>query len=204
MKHLLFFSLLLFFAVTANSQPAAGKTFIGGDLGFSMETDKTGTTKNWTAYNIQVLPMVGRFISDKFAFGATLGINSLITKYPEYYYENLKTVDNTYGGGVFTRIYLISGTGGVFTEPSFTVGYVQNKITIGDQTTKGSAFSIYAGDVFGVYYYVTPKIAIEASYGWFGYSSVGTFDQNGDKHLTETLGFSFSPSTLSFGMTIML
>jgi hypothetical protein len=206
MKHLLLLSLIIYSTVDVYSQPSVGKVFIGGDLGFSFVTDKTGSIKNSTTYNITALPKVGYFIGNKWAIGGILGLDSHTTIYPagSLYAQKYKVTDNTFEGGIFNRFYLISGTGGLFTETSFLIGIAQSKTKLGDQTSKGSSISVSGLESIGVYYYLTPKIAIEASYGWFGYTDVGWFDVYGSKHLTETLGFNFSASNLSFGMIITL
>ena len=56
----------------------------------------------------------------------------------------------------------------------------------------------------GAYYYITPKIALECKFGWFGFRSYVEKQDNDDKDITNDFGLNINSSSLSFGFTYTL
>jgi len=185
------------------AQPTAGKVFVGGNLVFAKSTDKekidntTSVTQEIT--QVQILPMAGYFISDKFAIGAQLGLSTNVMKAPDGY-----ATKKTYTGIVFkpfARYYLISGTGGLFAEGYVGLENGNNKYVteLDDFKTKYNLFE--TGVAAGAYYYISPKLALECKVGRLGYSSETETDADGDKEISNEFGLKLDLSSLYFGLT---
>lgn len=185
------------------AQPAAGKVFVGGDLLFAKATqkDKSDNTTSVTQEitQVQILPMAGYFLSDKFAIGTQLGLSTNVMKAPDGF-----ATKKTYTGIVFkpfARYYLISGTGGLFAEGYIGLENGNNKYEteLGDYKTKYNLFE--TGIAAGAYYYISPKLALECKIGNLGYSSETVTDEDDDKEISNTFGLDLGLSSLYFGLT---
>ncbi|HPT21126.1 MAG TPA: outer membrane beta-barrel protein [Bacteroidales bacterium] len=207
MKRIIVLLFIVLAGYTVKAQPAAGKVFLGGDLGLSVETNKyksgSTTTKNYTSTSIALLPQAGFFVSDKIAIGAQVGLRSVIYKYPDASLE--KITNTTVVINPFARYYLISGTGGIFAEANMGIeaGKVKNSYNTNNTTEKNiTTFSF--GVAPGAYYYITPKIAIECKFGWAGFQSYIEKHNDNDKSITNDFGLNLNPSSLSLGITFTL
>jgi len=203
MKRLLLLTALALTGISLMAQPTTGKVFIGGDLLFAKgtEKEKVGNTTSVTqeVTQVQILPMAGYFISDKFAIGAQLGLSANVMKAPDGY-----ATKRTYTGIVFSpfaRYYLISGTAGLFAEGYLGLenGNYKYVTTLGDYKTKYNLFE--TGVAVGAYYYISPKLALECKFGRLGYSSETETDENDDKDISNVFALKLDPSSLYFGLT---
>ena len=187
------------------AQPGAGKIFVGGDIGvygYGGKTKTGGTTSDGTkTTNITVLPKAGYFLSSKLAIGAELGVDATIVNYPGNNPD--KSTDVQFHVMPFARYYLISGTGGIFVEGGVGVGFGKRKTVYPTNTQETNLTSFTAGITPGVYYYVIPKLALEATFGWFGFSS--SVEKDGDvKNITNSFGFNAYSTGISLGFTYTL
>jgi hypothetical protein len=57
---------------------ATSQIFIGGSIGLS--TSKSTSTDNYTQHNIRISPDIGKYVTEKFAFGVSLNANSTVYK----------------------------------------------------------------------------------------------------------------------------
>jgi outer membrane protein len=204
MKKIIFSSLLLLaLAVVINAQPAAGDFFVGGNVGLYGSTDKTksgGTThKDQTTFHITVLPVAGFFVSDKLAVGGRLGVSSYVYKYPDQTHN--KTTSMSFHIQPFARYYLISGQGGIFVEGlvGFSAG-TRKEFYTGSGNIETRTVNIEAGFRPGIYYYITPKVALEGMFGWAGFSN-DIEDNDGNKSIESDYGLDLDASTVYFGFT---
>ncbi len=201
---------LITFIVTAIgyglfAQPGAGKIFIGGDIGIYGNAAKTkigGTTSDGTKTTyITILPKAGYFLSEKLAVGAQLGVNATIINYPGDNPD--KSTEAQFQIMPFARYYLISGTGGIFAEGGVGVGFGKRNTVYPTTTAETNLTSFRIGITPGVYYYVIPKLALEATFGWFGLSS--EIDKSGDqKNINNSFGFNAYSTGISLGFTYTL
>ena len=104
----------------------------------------------------------------------------------------------------FGRYYLISGRGGIFAEASMSYSFRKNKTYTNDAIDTENVFGFSALLSPGVYYYVTPKLALEAKFGWFGFMSDVTKPGNDQKEIQNSFGIDFSPDSFTFGLTFTL
>jgi len=194
---------MAFFKVQA--QPAAGQLFAGGDLGVNHSSFKFksgGTTSvNQTVTSLSILPMAGYFLSDNLAVGALIGITSSIRKFPDDDPE--KSTSFQFHFRPFGRYYLISGTGGIFAEASVGIGTGKSKVFFDAGTQESNLTSFDVGISPGVYYFITPKLAFEAGFGWFGFFT--EVEKDGDqKDISNDFGFNLYTSGISLGFIYVL
>ena len=205
MKKFVCIAMLFCLAVSASAQPVAGKFFIGGNLSFYTVTDKTktgGTTQsNSTDHYFTFLPMGGYFISDKLAVGARTGIDIQVYKTPDAFMD--KEVVSTFVINPFGRYYLISGTGGLFAEASVYTGIGSDKEYYEAETFKSNIFNFSMGVSPGVYYYITSRLSLEAKFGWLGFETNVTSEDD-TKDVTNYFGLSIAPDSFMFGLTYTL
>ncbi len=205
MKHVITLSVFVFMALAMNAQPAAKNFFVGGVFDFHATTDKAkaGSTTHvdQKTTRFTIVPLAGYFLSDKLAVGSGLGFDAVMNKYPGGNPE--KSTSSQVIINPFARYYLISGTGGIFAEASAGIGIGKNKYVYTDHTDESDLMSFSIGISPGVYYYITPKLALEAKFGWLGFDSFST--KVGDsKTINSGFEFNLAPSSLSFGFTYVL
>jgi len=205
MKRIIILAFIVLAGYSAMAQPAAGKLFVGGNFSIYTQTNKEkseGTThEDYTETGFDILPMAGYFLSDRLAVGAQLGVSSSIYKDPDVLAD--KQTSTVFRINPFGRYYLISGTGGLFAEASFGLGIGTTKYFYEATTSQYDRMMLSAGVAPGVYYYFTPKLALEGKFGWFGFSS--DVRKDGDnKDILNEFGLNINPSTFSFGLTYTL
>jgi outer membrane protein len=205
MKRVITLAVFAFMALSMGAQPASGNFFVGGILDFSAGANKSksgGTTNvDSKTTGVTILPLAGYFLSDKLAVGAGLGFNGTMTKYPGANLE--KTTSSMLIIEPFARYYLLSGTGGIFAEAEALIGFGKNKTFYTDVTNEANVMSLSIGITPGVYYYITPKLALEGKFGWIGFTSSST--KAGDnKSINNNFELDVAPSYLSFGFTYVL
>jgi hypothetical protein len=206
MKKILSIAFLLLAVLSVHSQPAAGKLFVGGNVSLYLEKDKDkadGTTdEKYSQFRYSLLPLAGYFLTDRIAVGARLGLTQTISKLPGE--PDYKRSEIEFMIAPFGRYYIIAGTGGLFVEAAINTGIGKLKEYSDDvETSAYNLFSLDAGIAPGVYYYITPKLALEGKFGFFGvYTDVGKEGDN--RHTNTTFGFNFSPANINFGLTYTL
>jgi hypothetical protein len=203
MKRIIIIAFFVAGCIYAQAQPVAGTFFVGGELSFYTVTDKTksdGTTyKNGSWLYLTLLPTGGYFISEKFAVGARIGVDVTVYKRPDADMD--KSVENTFVMNPFARYYILSGKGGIFAEASVSAGIGTYKEYYADETQKQNEMTFSSGIIPGVYYYITEQIALEAKFGWFGFETEVTKDENDVKDITNYVGLSVVPESFTFGVT---
>jgi len=205
MKKTLLSVIIVMAGVTVQAQPEAGKIFIGGAFEINTSGNKFkdgGTvTDEYSFTNIRILPMAGYFLSDNLAVGLSTGISSNISKFPDDDPDKRSTT--MFVLQPFGRYYFTSGTGGIFAEArvGFTAGKSKYFYETNTIETNLTAFSIGIGP--GVYYYITPSIALEAEFGLIGFTT--NIEKDGDqKSVQNDMDFGLFPSGIGFGITFTL
>jgi hypothetical protein len=206
MKQITFIGIAWLVCLPLIAQPTGGKFFIGGHFSFysTVNKSKSGSTteKGLSDTYFTIMPVGGYFLSDKIAVGAGVGFDTQIEKDPGSNidkYTNSKIVFNPFG-----RYYLISGTGGIFAEASMGYSFGTNKTFTADVTDTQHEFGFSALVSPGVYYYVTPRLALEAKFGWVGFMSDVTKTGDDQKDIRNSFGIDLSPDSFIFGLTFIL
>lgn len=206
MKKVTFIAIAWLVCIPLMAQPAGGKFFIGGHLSFygTVNKSKDGNTteKDGSTTYITVMPLAGYFLNDRVAVGAGIGFDTQIEKDPQSTIEkstNSKMVFNPFG-----RYYIISGTGGIFAEASMGFSFGTNKTFTDEVIDTENEFGFSALLSPGVYYYVTPRIALEAKFGWFGFITNVSGTGDDQKDIRNSFGIDLSPDSFIFGLTFTL
>jgi len=206
MKQVMFILIVSLVCMPLMAQPAAGKFFIGGHLSLygTIDKSKDGNTtqKDGSTTYITILPVGGYFLSDRIAVGAGIGSDTQIDKDPQSLIEKSTTSKMVFNP--FGRYYLISGTGGIFAEASMGFSFGKNKTYSEDEVDSENVFGYSALISPGVYYYITPRLALEAKFGWFGFMTNVTNLGDDEKEMQNTFGTDLSPDSLFFGLTFTL
>ena len=197
MKKILLSALAVFAFGVANAQEGGfgfskGDVIVEGNLTVTSETVPAGggSTKNTTSYGFA--PVGGYFISDKFALGLGLNIESNKSNSQEV---------NTFGVAAFGRYYFLDLGQRFKVYGQGTLGYTSYKTKYTRNDVKSSAFGFRAG--LGVNYFLTNSIAIN-----FAVSDVLSISHNkpesGDGTTRVNLNvnnFSNFFTTSTFGLT---
>jgi hypothetical protein len=206
MKHVMLIVMVWLLCMPVKAQPAAGRFFIGGHLSLygNVNKSKNGSTtqKDGSTTYFTIMPVGGYFLNDRIAAGAGIGFDTQIEKDPQSTIEK-----NTTSKMEFTpygRYYLISGTGGIFAEASMGFSFGTNKTFTNVATDTQNIFGFSALLSPGVYYYITPKLALEAKFGWLGFMNNVTKTGNDQKDIRNSFGFDLSPDSFIFGLTFTL
>ena len=206
MKKITFTAIAWLVCIPLLAQPTGGKFFIGGHFSLYGTIDKSkngGTSeKNGSTTYFTIMPVGGVFLNDRIAVGAGLGYDTQIEKDPQSTIE--KSTTSKFVFTPFGRYYLISGTGGIFAEASMGYSFGTNKTFTSDVIDTENVFGFSALLSPGVYYYVTPRLAIEAKFGWFGFMSNVTKTGNDQKDIQNSFGIDLSPDSFIFGLTFTL
>ncbi len=206
MKQITFIAIVWLVCMPIMAQPTGGKFFIGGHFSLygTVDKSKNGSTteKNGSTTYFTLMPLGGYFINDRIAVGAGIGWDTQIDKDPQSTIEKSTTSKMVFTP--FGRYYLISGRGGIFAEASMSYSFGKNKTYTNDVIDTENVFGFSALLSPGVYYYVTPKLALEAKFGWFGFMSNVTKPGNDQKEIQNSFGIDFSPDSFTFGLTFTL
>jgi len=206
MKKIMFIAIAWLTGMHLLAQPAGGKFFIGGHFSLygTVDKSKNGSTteKNGSTTYFTIMPTGGYFINERIAVGAGLGYDIQIDKDPQSTIEKSTTSKMVFAP--FGRYYLISGTGGIFAEASMHYSFGKNKTFTNEVIDTENVFGFSALLSPGVYYYVTPRLSIEAKFGWFGFMSDVTKTDNDQKDIHNSFGIDLSPDSFIFGLTFTL
>ncbi len=206
MKKVTFIAIVCLVSLPLMAQPAGGKFFIGGHFSLYGTVDKTKngstTEKDGSTTYFTLTPLLGYFLNDRIAVGAGIGFDTQIDKNPQS--TNYKNTTSKMVFNPFGRYYLISGTGGIFAEASMGYSFGKNKNYTDAAVDEENVFGFSALISPGVYYYITPRLALEAKFGWFGFMSEVTNPGNDQKDIHNTFGLDLSPDSFIFGLTFTL
>ena len=172
MKKVVYLLLFLIVAGTsAHAQYFAGGSFNLSRTGGSIKTGDTSTDKpSSTSFNLN--PKGGYFLSEDFAIGLGIGINTSRERDP----GNPEVIDKSTGFSVepFARYYLLDmNKFSVFGEGQLGFSASSSKVESGGTTTDGPTTNTFALSVYpGVSYDLNEKVALEAFINGFnlGYS----------------------------------
>lgn len=164
--------------------------FASGTFGYSSE--KTGDVKTT---EFQIVPRVGFFVSDNFAIGAQLGYVS--SEFPlETDFGVVDVKASGFEAGAFARYYSTPANAfSFFGQLSASYASVNTEADGGGEfKTNGFGFELAPG----ISYFVSDHIALEATFGKLGYSTVKP-DFDGAES-TDTFDLSLNLSNVTFGI----
>ena len=184
MKKLLFSFAFACAVFTSNAQFAKGNMYASGLIGFSSSSQ--GDIKSSV---MSVSPGVGYFVASNLSVGIELGVGAQSTEI-----ASVKSDDqNSMTAGVHARYYFTPANKFSFFG-NLGVDYMSMNDKIDKVKTTGFGLSVSPA----ISYFVSDKLAMEASIGSIGYSSLKT-DITGSKALN-TLNVNFDLSSISYGL----
>ena len=157
--YLVFF--LLIAGATAHAQYFAGGSFNLSSTGGSIKSGDTSTDKE-TSTSFKLSPKGGYFLSEDFALGLGIGINTSRERTP----GNPEVIDKSTGFSFqpFARYYVLHmNKFSLFGEGQLSYSASTSKVESGGTTTEGPTTNSYGISVFpGVSYDLNEKVAFEA------------------------------------------
>lgn len=155
-KAILLFSVLCFAIGASYAQSNEGRVQAGGSISFShLKEDNISPNPNYTNTNLIVTPSVGRFYNTNRLAGLFLNFS-----YFDGEDVNGKTINRSYGGGLYFRQYQpVLNKLYIFLEENG--GYNYTSITNGN--TKSHYYTIEASLEMGMAYDITKKMQLEIS-----------------------------------------
>lgn len=216
-KSVFTFIILAFTVVFVYGQTDKGSMYLGGsfNLGFGSEKNKAGgtTTDGPKTFNFGINPSAGYFIGDNLMIGLGLGYDMSTTKqkavYPDDPDETKITV-SAFNVGPFIRYYIMPvKNAGIFCQGNIAMGFgkLKNEVTYNGTTnsteTKMSAFVV--GITPGIVFFVSDKVAFEATFGGLNFTSSTDKVGSGDNEVKTTstnFGLDINPSFFTFGVAL--
>jgi opacity protein-like surface antigen len=158
-KFLLSFVLSCMFIVSTRAQISKGATWLGGQLGYSQSSDKSGSITNNKQTGFTISPAVGTAVKDNLIVG--IAANYLHYKIKSDQGSSRK--DDTYGGGLFIRKYIpVVSRLYIFGDARAYFNRVKSEdISGGGYSTKIKGVDVGIAVTPGVSYAVTKSIQIE-------------------------------------------
>jgi hypothetical protein len=150
--------LFSFFCISLNAQ-----VFIGGNFGFTTSNHKSDNGNKTSNYSLNLSPIAGKFLSEKFAIGAAFDISFAGSTSG----VNPETTSNssTFGGSLFLRYYAIKWDKfSVFGQGNIGLGFSNSSTKADGSTTDGPKitelyFSVYPG----LSYDINDKLSLQTS-----------------------------------------
>ncbi|MFT5618058.1 MAG: opacity protein-like surface antigen [Arenicella sp.] len=219
----LFFSLLLIFSAQLGfSQIQEGAILLGGQFTFNVSETDYGSNSfrdpsERTIFIIQ--PQLGFALSEKLIVGTSLGYRNEKETRTDFFSggpSSIEATENLFAVAPFVRNYFeISEKFYFYLQGDASIGF--GKATLEDENGNEfqpeadlTAFSI--GVRPGVSFFVSDKVALEAEFGFLGYSqekSKQEFDFGGGnseiaKTTDSNYGLSLNSTTFNFGFSLYL
>jgi hypothetical protein len=203
-RQITLFIILMTCYASANAQLQKGNKFIGGGLSFfhnSFEQKDAGnvnTIQPNSATTFNFLPQIGFLVSDHIAIGGEL--NYTRTKRKQQFFtgsgfSDFSTTQNIYGVAPFLKVYWKLAKKAGFTLDAKTgVGFGKEKNEF-DSNISSADSDIFALDIDvkpSFYYFITPRLGVEASFGgiFYQYQNLKTENQGSGEVETNQTNFS--------------
>lgn len=205
MKRVLLITFLICLTFHGFAQPQAGKIFVGGSLSVnnnSWKTNDGGTTSTESkTFNYDFSPAAGYFLSSRFAVGLGLGLSGSVIKYPNAFVDKSSSLG--FSISPFGRYYISQGNFGVYAQAKVSAEFGANKSFMNDVSTIRNYHSFSTAFSPGIYYYVSPKLALEAQLGGLE-AAIRTNETGSDsKDIYTSFGLHLSTG-LTLGFKIIL
>jgi opacity protein-like surface antigen len=186
---LVLIGLFTFFCISLNAQ-----FFVGGNFGLNTSggsTDNgTTTTDNPSSFSFNLMPKIGKFLSEKVAVGAALNVTFSRNKTPGI--NEIISKTSTYGIMPFVRYYAIKmDKFSVFGQGNVGLSFSGSSTKVGGTSTDGPKTTrVYLTIIPGLAYDVNEKLSLETSLNIlsFGYYNT-TIKSGSDKTKNSSLNF---------------
>ncbi|MDC3209740.1 porin family protein [Chitinophagales bacterium] len=199
MKKLQLLVVALFATTLAFAQPEKGNIFLNGSLNFDIGSPSADVSN----FNLGITPKVGYFVSDNIVVGLDLGFAMANSK-DESGPDEVKTNGLSFGGGAFARYYMMPADHfAMFFEGGLNTSFGSSSVeTAGNSVDGPSTFALNAGITPGMSIYVSKKIALEANYGFLGYTTSSS-EIGGVKTSQGNFGLNLNPNTIRLGVSVL-
>ena len=206
---------IIFISLVSTSifaQNKQGSLAIGGTLNLDVQSQKDKannvTFDGPSTTTFKLVPTAEYFITDEFSAGLGIGYDNVRTKTVN---ANITTITNS-GWPVimpFVRMYFPMGEKvSIFGQASIDIepGSTTTKTTTGNQTTtvKDNDFWIQTGITPGISLSLSDKIAIDATYGFIGYTHHSVENGANNSTVTNNVTFKIDPSSFTFGVKFFI
>lgn len=176
MKKILLAVTVSVFACSADAQIKKGSIFLGGDIGGSTQTTKSGDITTNKQNGLNISPVFGKAIKENLVLGVNAGAGIYKNDDPSTPSDEYKT--KSYGVGIFLRKYKNIGASGfyLFAQGGLGVGYYNEKqeggyTTYNDLKRTSVGINAYPG----ISYAVSKKLHLET--GFANLLSLGYFHE---------------------------
>jgi len=168
--------------------------FIGGRVGISASGSKTGdgseTTQGPSTFSFNVMPSIGKFLSDNVALGCALSYSFSQSKT----HGLTETVSKSNNAGItpFLRYYPVKVSKfSVFGQANVGVTFGSSSTEVGTQTSNGPKNTDFGISISpGLAYDITDKIALETTLGFLSASYTYSNSKSGsDKSSSSSFNF---------------
>jgi hypothetical protein len=224
MKKLLLVAALFVIQLQVSAQDLAGKYQVGGGFSVGFSEGNQESNSSSTAYNNQdntwsfsIRPSVGYFINEKIALGGSFRYRYSNTKFEGNSsragdFDGRRSA-NSIGIGAFLRYHIPVSNQFLFflqSDASFDKFGEKSEDIEGEMFLARDNFNARVGATPGVLFFLSDKVAIETSFGFFGYNyRLWEIPQNGNndnysKSSNNSFGFSLNPENVHFGIQFYL
>ena len=150
--------LFSFFCITLNAQ-----VFIGGNFGFNTTNNKTGDGNKTSSYGLNLSPIVGKFLSDKFAIGVALDMS--LSGNTSGVNPETTSKSSILGGSLFLRYYAIKWDKfSVFGQGNIGLAFANSSTKVNGSTTDGpKTTELYLSVYPGLSYDINDKLSLQTS-----------------------------------------
>jgi len=172
-KLIIFFFLPFgFIPLISHGQISSGTTLLGGSLGFTTNSNKNdgASNQNYRYNSFTISPQVGYFIATNLVVGTGLSLNTGYQKYN----SKKQFEQKGYSVGPFLRYYKFLGERtALFGNAAFNLNQIEVKTlnSVGELTTNQKQDGLSVLLTPGLTYFASPKVGLEISLGYIGYST---------------------------------
>ena len=196
MKKILFIGLLV---LSSSLFAQKGSWYVGGAVGFSSSTVKSGGNSGLKNSSWAFSPEVGTFLTNKIQ----LGIGVTMNGYSNELLNDTRRTGINHGGTIYGRYFFGDLAFKPFVGVNVTVlpGSVDVKHLPSGISTRSSSMLFGSNVNAGFAYSLSPRITAVGSFGLIGYSTQVTSPSGGGSNTVES-GFDMNLSTLGNRFTV--
>lgn len=168
--------------------------FLGGGLSFFQSSQKEESSSSKSTYTeYEINPSFGYFVKDNVVFGIGLGIGGSKDDFNK---------TTSLSAGIFNRYYFNLAEG--FKFYTHTRADVKWSNYYPEYGSDGNTTAFRLRVTPGVSYAITPKMSLDFSVGYIGYTSSKTKDAETEETLEKNSSFGLNVNSISFGLSFKL
>lgn len=209
MKRIFFCFIVLAAICTGTMAQSQGSISVGGEFYLWFQNPKTvsngQTTDGTKTTSFTLLPSAEYFVAEDVSLG--LGIGYDMTRYKQTNGDIER--DGKFYIMPYARKYFKMGDKlDIFGEANLSLGLgndvFETKAGNSTITTKYASTSFSIGISPGLSYHLSDKVALESTFGFFGYSGTSVETGSNTKSKTNNFGLQLNSSTITFGVRFFL